>query len=171
MSVNRKADGSAERGPGASSWAGGGSEKAVGSGRPSPRGGSAGVSTVGSSPLSGSASVLRATVALTFFEPPVVKFDKGLTAVPVTRLYDRGNLIAASEVLAPRLDSPHVTLSPEDADKLGAAPGGELSVKLNGVTATVAAKIDNSLPAGVVLVPRSLGLPISGPAPVTVKAK
>jgi hypothetical protein len=49
--------------------------------------------------------------------------------------------------------------------------GGEASVKLNGVTAKVTADIDNSLPRGVVLVPRRLGLPISSPAPVTVKAK
>jgi NADH-quinone oxidoreductase subunit G len=111
------------------------------------------------------------TVSLTFVKPPTLEKENGLLAVPVTRLYDRGNTILLSKALQPRLAQPHVVLHPEDADKLGAVPGAQVAVKLNGVTAMVTAIIDNSLPKGVVLVPRSLGMPINSPTPVMVKAK
>lgn len=110
-------------------------------------------------------------VPLTFFDPPIREQKKGLTAVPVTRLYDRGITVIASKLIDSRLHNPQVILHPQDAEDLGVMPGGQVSVKINGVTATVAAKIDNSMPMGVVLVPRSLGLPISGPVPITIKAK
>jgi NADH-quinone oxidoreductase subunit G len=108
--------------------------------------------------------------ALAPFTPTMPKKEKGLLAVPVTTLLDQGNTMTASEVLATRLAQPQVSLHPEDADKLKVAYGDQVSVKLNGVTAKVTAMVDNSQPKGVVLVPRSLGLPISGPAPVEVKA-
>jgi NADH-quinone oxidoreductase subunit G len=108
---------------------------------------------------------------LGFLEPPERKKTNGLVALPITTLYDQGNTLAYSAVLKPRLAKPYVLLHPEDADGLGVAPGGMVSVKLNGTTGVASAEIDNSLPRGVVLVPRSMGMPISGPTPVTVKAK
>jgi NADH-quinone oxidoreductase subunit G len=111
------------------------------------------------------------TVSLAFVDPPTLKKEKGLLAVPVTRLYDRGNTLLLSKALQPRLAQPHIVLHPEDADKLGAVLGAQAAVKLNGVTVKATAVIDNSLPKGVVLVPRSLGMPINSPAPVMVKAK
>lgn len=92
-----------------------------------------------------------------------------LLGVPVSVLYDHGTTMTASAVLAPRLAQPFVALSVDDAAKLKVEAGAEVSVTLNGVTATVAAEIDNSLPAGVVLVPRSMGLPITAPAEIKVK--
>ena len=50
-----------------------------------------------------------------------------------------------------------------------ARPAGNLDIRVREVDA--AADIDNSLPKGVVLVPRSLGMPITGPTPVTIKVK
>jgi len=108
---------------------------------------------------------------LGFLEPPEREKAEGNVAYPITRLYDRGDTLNFSGVLQHRLADPFVLLHPEDADALGVAPGGKVSVKLNGITKVVAAEIDNSLPKGAVLVPRSLGMPISGPTPVTVKAK
>jgi len=110
-------------------------------------------------------------VPLEFLEPPAREKVDGLLAVPVTTLFDQNNTLRRSEVLQTRLAQAFVTLHPEDADGLGVAAGGKVSVKLNGTTSVVAAEIDNSLPKGVVLVPRSLGMPINSPAPVTVKAK
>jgi NADH-quinone oxidoreductase subunit G len=107
---------------------------------------------------------------LGFLEPPMREKADGLVALPITTLYDRGSTLGFSAVLQTRLAQPYILLHPEDADGLGITPGGTVSVKLNGTTNGATAEIDNSLPRNVVLVPRSLGMPISGPTPVTVKA-
>jgi NADH-quinone oxidoreductase subunit G len=109
-------------------------------------------------------------VPLTFAQVAAAEKPKGLLAVPVTRLYDQGTTVTPSEVLAPRLSRPHVVLHPDDADKLKIEWNSMVKVKLNGTTKTVTADFDNSLPPGVVLVPRSLGMPIYGPMPVTIQA-
>jgi NADH-quinone oxidoreductase subunit G len=106
---------------------------------------------------------------LEFLELPEGEKKDGLVAVPITTLYDQGNTLVYSAVLKLRLAQAYVVLHPEDADGLGATPGGIVSVKLNGTTKAAAVEIDNSLPKGVVLVPRSVGLPISGPTQVAVK--
>ena len=111
------------------------------------------------------------SVELTLPElPPLPKGD-GLLAVPVTSLYDLGNTLHYSDVLHPRLPEPFVVLSVADAGKLGVAAGANLAVKVSGVNADAAAKVDESLPEGVVLVPRSMGLPLTAPTRITVKAK
>ena len=95
-----------------------------------------------------------------------------LLAVPVTRLYDRGETVAPSELLAARIGDLAVTLHPEDAVRLGLRSGqdkfGPAVVSLNGIDKTAKVVVDETVPAGVVLVPRSFGLPITGPAPVRV---
>jgi NADH-quinone oxidoreductase subunit G len=108
---------------------------------------------------------------LGFLEPPMREKADGLVALPITTLYDQGSTLRFSAVLQTRLAQPYVILHPEDADGLGITPSGKVSVKLNGTTNVATAVIDNSLPKSVVLVPRSLGMPISGPTPVAVKAK
>ncbi len=106
------------------------------------------------------------------FEAPFERepLKDGLLAVPVSRLYDRGNTITKSTLLHHRLDAPQIVLNPEDAEKLGLEMGSSAKVALNGVTATVVAHIDNSLPKGTVLIPRSMGLPINGPVALKVEA-
>ncbi|MBX3048598.1 MAG: NADH-quinone oxidoreductase subunit NuoG [Anaerolineales bacterium] len=94
----------------------------------------------------------------------------GLVAVPVTRQYDRGNTIRFSKLLDPRREAPQVVLNPQDAAGLGLSEGKPAKVTLDGVQATVTTKIDNSLPQGTALIPRSLGLPINGPTAVKVEA-
>lgn len=106
------------------------------------------------------------------FEAPfeLEKPKGGLLAVPITRLYDHGTTIAASELLATRLESPQIVLNPEDAEKLGLEMGASAIVTLNGAGASLTTQIDNSLPKGIALIPRSLGLPIDSPTSVEVKA-
>lgn len=111
------------------------------------------------------------SVPLTFFKLNTPKKENNLRAVPITYLYDLGTTVTPSEVLHPRLAHPFVVLNPEDAKKHKLTQGGAASVTLNGKTASVAVKIDTSLSKGNVLVPRSMGLPISGPTSITVKAK
>lgn len=94
----------------------------------------------------------------------------GLLGVPVTRLYDQGETVAPSKLLASRIGGPVVTLNPEDAVRLGLRSGqdkfGPALVSLNGVEQTAEVAVDATVPAGIVLVPRSFGLPITKPAPV-----
>jgi NADH-quinone oxidoreductase subunit G len=105
------------------------------------------------------------------FAPPLEReaHKEGLLAVPVTRLYDRGSTVIPSKLLSARLQGPQVVLNPEDAERLGLDLGKPAKLTLNGTQSTVTAHIDNSLPTGVVLIPRSAGLPISGPTPVKVE--
>lgn len=107
--------------------------------------------------------------ALTFEQPAEPAKFKGLKAVPVTRLYDRGTTVTPSTVLHPRLPGPFIVLSVEDAEKLKVEDGRMVKVTLNGVTAEAETRIDNSLAQGVVLTPRSMGLAIEGPAEIVVK--
>jgi NADH-quinone oxidoreductase subunit G len=86
-------------------------------------------------------------------------------AVPVTRLYDRGITVTTSELLRTHIGEAAVLLHPETARKLGVAPGGQ--VKLNGFRAEV--RLDATVPASVVLVPRSMGFPINAPAVAGLK--
>ena len=110
------------------------------------------------------------TIALTWPTWPEIKAVEGsLLAVPVTRLYDRGTTLLPSRLLHSRLGQPHVVLHPSNAKELGVREGDMLQVDLNGSTHVVAARLDKSLPPGVVLVPRSMGLPIPGPLGVQVR--
>ena len=93
----------------------------------------------------------------------------GLIAVPVTRLYDRGSLLLYSKVLQPRLPSPYFEINPDDAEKLQIQDGQPVQVVLGDVTSVMTAHLLESVPRGVVLVPRSLGLPLKQPVPIQVK--
>jgi len=44
-----------------------------------------------------------------------------------------------------------------------------VNVSLHGMTPTVSACLDENVPVGIVLVPRSMGLPVSGPEPVKIE--
>jgi len=103
-------------------------------------------------------------VSLEIFELPDRKAN-GLTAYPITRLYDQGNLLRYAPVMFPRIDSTFVMLNPADANGLGESA----TVELNGVEAEVDIKVNENVPQGAVLVPRSFGLPITAPTPITVK--
>jgi formylmethanofuran dehydrogenase subunit D len=73
-------------------------------------------------------------------------------------------------LLSARLGSPEVVLNPEDAEKLNLEMGKPGKLKLNGAQYVVTVWVDNSLPKGSVLIPRSLGIPINGPTPIEVVA-
>jgi NADH-quinone oxidoreductase subunit G len=85
-------------------------------------------------------------------------------AVPVTRLYDRGITVVTSELLLPHIGQPSIILHPEAAKSLGIQQGDR--VTLNGVEAQ--AVLDDTVPSSVVLVPRSMGLPVGMPVAATL---
>ncbi|MEW6716833.1 MAG: NADH-quinone oxidoreductase subunit NuoG [Chloroflexota bacterium] len=96
---------------------------------------------------------------------------KGFLAVPVTRLYDQGRLVMPSLVLRPRIPEPLLLLHPSDATRLSVRDDLEVCVSLNEVTVNLRARIDDTVPLGVVLVPRSQGLPIFEPMYIEIKPK
>jgi NADH-quinone oxidoreductase subunit G len=104
---------------------------------------------------------------LAWVEAPALDLPDGsLLAVPVTRLYDRGITVLSSPTLQPRIPQPYVLMRSGEVD---APQGATLQLLLGGQEVSAALHFDESVPAGVVLVPRSLGLPIASPAPVAVK--
>jgi NADH-quinone oxidoreductase subunit G len=86
-------------------------------------------------------------------------------AVPVTRLYDLGITVRTSELLRQRIDAAVILLNPEMAKTLEVDAGGQ--VELNGNR--LEARLDASVPASVVLVPRSMGIPIHTPVAAKLK--
>jgi NADH-quinone oxidoreductase subunit G len=108
------------------------------------------------------------------FELPDVKLAKSarpkegeLLGVPVTKLYDRGLTVSTSELLHQRIGELTVGLHPSAAT--GLVAGQPVEVSLNGATAGAILKIDESIPTGVALLPRSMGFSITAPAPVSLK--
>jgi len=88
-------------------------------------------------------------------------------AVPITRLYDLGVTVAMSELLEARIGEAYLVLHPEAAKKLGVEGGG--GVEINGSRLEV--RLDATISAGVALVPRSMGVPITGPVIVKLQKR
>ena len=95
--------------------------------------------------------------------------EKELLAVPVTKLYDRGTTVLPAELLHERIGDAGVILHPEAATTLGLEAGQTVNVSFNGVSGEAVVKLDDTIPLGVALIPRSMGLAIRGPVPVKVK--
>jgi NADH-quinone oxidoreductase subunit G len=98
------------------------------------------------------------------YKPLRPKEDQWL-AVPITRLYDLGVTVATSKLLKDRIGEAYFVLHPEAAKKLGVEAGG--GVEINGSRREV--RLDATIPTGVVLVPRSMGIPIAEPMIVKLK--
>ena len=86
-------------------------------------------------------------------------------AVPVTRLYDQGITVITSEMLKSHIGEISIFLNPEAAKSLDVQPGDELV--FNGLRAQ--AVLDETVPASVVLVPRSMGLQTAMPVVANLK--
>ncbi|MBK5108722.1 MAG: molybdopterin-dependent oxidoreductase, partial [Anaerolineales bacterium] len=84
-------------------------------------------------------------------------------AVPVSILYDRGQTVLPSEILHQRIPEPYVVLHPETTAALGFTDGAKIRIAISGSELEVAVRLDETIPVGVVLVPRSMGVPIHGP--------
>jgi len=102
--------------------------------------------------------------------PEAAQAENGLLAYPITRLYDRGQTMLPSNLLHARTPKPYVCLNPEDAVRLHLAEGETVQLSVNGASLLVALELDPSLPQGVALAPRSLGIPMAAPAPVEIRA-
>jgi NADH-quinone oxidoreductase subunit G len=109
-------------------------------------------------------------VVLGWVQPPEWNFPQDrLVAVPITRLYDRGTTLLPSTLLQERISEPYVALNPEEASRYNIPDGSTVAVTLNGSTVLVTARVQAELPPRVLLVPRSMGIPIVSPTPVEIK--
>jgi predicted molibdopterin-dependent oxidoreductase YjgC len=95
--------------------------------------------------------------------------ENKLLAVPITKLYDCGTTLAPSPLLKQRIGEPFIALHSSSAQKLGIQAGQHVSLNLDSASADVVVKIDDTIATGVVLVPRSMGVPIPQPAEASVK--
>lgn len=95
--------------------------------------------------------------------------EKELLAVPVTRLYDRGTTVLPAELLHERIGGATISLHPDAAQNLGVEAGQTVNVSFNGVSGEAVVRLDETVPVGVALIPRSMGLAIREPVPVKVK--
>jgi NADH-quinone oxidoreductase subunit G len=91
-----------------------------------------------------------------------------LLAVPVTKLYDRGATVAPAELLKERIGEATIALHPDAAKKLGVEAGAKVKVSFDGVKGEAVVKIDETISAGVALIPRSMGLAIREPVAIKV---
>ena len=94
--------------------------------------------------------------------------EEELLAVPVTKLYDRGVTVAPAELLNERIGEATIALHPDAAKKLGVEAGAKVKVSFDGVKGEAIVRIDETISAGVALVPRSMGLAIREPVAIKV---
>ncbi len=116
-------------------------------------------------PSSGKASNLK----LAKISQPRAKFSKGSLAVPVTRLYDQGIMIRTSEVLGSRLESQLLIIHPADGEKLTLTEGARAEIMIGDESFEGLVKLDDKVPQGVILVPRSMGIPLTVPVNAKIK--
>jgi NADH-quinone oxidoreductase subunit G len=99
---------------------------------------------------------------------PEAQGQPPLSLLPVARLYDMGTTIAASDVLQAHLEPPTVALNPQDASRLGIGEGEAVEVRWDGRVSRLKARVKNSVPPGLALVPRSVSAGARGVSPVEV---
>jgi len=103
-------------------------------------------------------------IAVNLMEPETARGrGTGVLLVPVTRLYDRGVTLRHSKLLAQRLAEREIILNPEEAHRHSLSAGEPAQVHLDGRAHSVTVRTDAAIPAGVALVPRSVGVPIEEP--------
>jgi len=95
----------------------------------------------------------------------------GLVLVPVTRLLDRGATLTPSTLLHQRLAGKVLQLHPRTAEKLGLKPDAAVTVTAPNWTVDAELQLDETVPVGVALVPRSAGFPVSAPLSAVVTSR
>jgi NADH-quinone oxidoreductase subunit G len=95
--------------------------------------------------------------------PEVKHPEKKLLAVPITILYDRGQLVYRSTLLHQRIPQAQVRINSSDASRMSLSDGSQVKLILNGNSSEAILSLSDEVPEGIVLVPRSLGIPIDSP--------
>lgn len=100
---------------------------------------------------------------------PQEEIATGIKVVPVTALYDRGQLLQSSQILAKRLAPQVVMMHPVLAEKYQLQDGDRIKVKVAGNEVVSGVKLDPEVPQDVALVTRNNGFPISSPVFVQIQ--
>ncbi len=99
-------------------------------------------------------------------EPAPAASTDGLMGYPVTICYDRGQTIVPSAVLQKRLPEPFIIVHPQTAEKNQWSLTQLARINLKGKACQVQIRLDETIPVGLVLIPRSMGLPCIEPCSV-----
>ena len=95
--------------------------------------------------------------------------ENELLAIPVNKLYDRGTTVMQSaNLLRDWIGGPTVSLHPDAAQNLGVEAGQLVTINFNGTSGEAKVKLDETIPAGVALLPRDMGFAIDEPVPATL---
>jgi len=109
--------------------------------------------------------------SLTWPQVPEIKLVEGtILAVPITILYDQGQTICPSLLLHQRIPPAHIAVHPDVAVRLNFVDGTQVQLKMEGISVKARLHISEQVPLDVAIVPRSLGIPISSPVPIEIKA-
>jgi NADH-quinone oxidoreductase subunit G len=97
--------------------------------------------------------------------------ENELLAVPINKLYDRGTTVMKSaHRLRSWIGGPTISLHPDAAEKMGIEDGQLVNVSFDGASGEVVVRLDPTIPVGVALVPREMGLVIREPVPAIISA-
>ena len=88
-----------------------------------------------------------------------------IRVLPITRLYDRGAAVMHSTLLHARLAKAELAMNASTANVLEVADNAAAVLSMRGAERTypVVVRVDDSLPDGAILLPRSVGVPLAGP--------
>jgi NADH-quinone oxidoreductase subunit G len=95
--------------------------------------------------------------------------ENGLVLVPITKLYDHGTTVVQSNVLQPRLAIAAISVNPDDAQRMGLANGAMVDLQIGGRSVMLPARVEEGVPVGMVLLPRSMGIPLADPTQIQLK--
>jgi NADH-quinone oxidoreductase subunit G len=102
--------------------------------------------------------------------PELPKVEKGAwLALPVNRLFDQGAALRSIELLKARISGRGISLHPADAEKLGLSVGDTVALTIGKEETITGVDVDPGQPQGVVLVRRSMGLPVFAPAQIALR--
>ena len=83
--------------------------------------------------------------------------------VPVVRLYDHGTTVTPSKLLAEHLVKALIALHPETAARLELAEGDIVQFEIGSSQVSAPVTLDETLPQGTAILPRSAGLQVTFP--------
>jgi predicted molibdopterin-dependent oxidoreductase YjgC len=84
--------------------------------------------------------------------------------------YDRGLTVISSEILQAHIGEATLCISPDTAAQYKVKTGEMTQLKINGTVCKVRVLVDETVPASVAILPRSMGIPINSPAAISLKA-
>jgi anaerobic selenocysteine-containing dehydrogenase len=76
----------------------------------------------------------------------------------------------SAHILRDRIGGPYIALHPETAKNPGVEAGQLVNISFDSVSADMTVTLDDTVPVGVALVPREMGLAISEPVVAEVRS-